>query len=160
MTPDELLDFAHTSPVQAFEALQETLPGRQDPVRWDIFDESTYPPLAQENEADMKNGTQPPRERKRRGRTAKRSAPAPPPAEEAVSPRSEGIGNAKRRRLASLTKEVASSNAEAQAEAEAEAEVEAEADDKLVCNVLSYGISLHATQHHPIPPSSGGAKSL
>ena len=106
MTPAELLKLAHGGSDQAFDALQESLPLRQDPVKWDIFDQSTYPPLVCENgaEADMVNGVVPPQKRKRRGRSAKTSAH--PPVDDAISPHSGGNDNAKRMRLGSPIGEI------------------------------------------------------
>jgi hypothetical protein len=71
MTPAELLELAHGSPIQSFEALQETLPLRQDPAKWNGLDQTSYPPLLRENGTE--NGTtQPSQKRKRRGRPPKK----------------------------------------------------------------------------------------
>lgn len=112
MTPAELLKLAHGGSDQAFDALQESLSLRQDPVKWDIFDQSTYPPLVYENgaEADMADGALPQQKRKRRGRSAKTSAP--PPVDDAVSPHSAGNDSAKRMRLVSPAREIVLSTAE------------------------------------------------
>merc|ERR1711881_425212 len=100
MTPAELLELAHGSPIQGFEALQETLPLRQSPVKWNGFDQASYPPLLYENVAE--NATAPPsQKRKRRGRQAK---PTRQPPEEVLSPLSDEGESAKRMKLSSPVK--------------------------------------------------------
>ena len=101
MTPAELLELAHGSPIQGFEALQETLPLRQSPVKWNGFDQASYPPLLYENVAE--NATAPPsQKRKRRGRQAKKPTRQPP--EEVLSPLSDEGESAKRMKLSSPVK--------------------------------------------------------
>ena len=110
MTPAELLKLAHGSSDQAVDTLQENLALRQDLVKWDVFDQSTYPPLVSENEteAGMAGGA-PSQKRKRRGRSAKTLAKtsAPPLVDDAIAPPSASDDNAKRIRLVSPTEEIA-----------------------------------------------------
>ncbi|KIV98867.1 uncharacterized protein PV09_09393 [Verruconis gallopava] len=107
ITPAELLELARESPIRSLEALQQTLPLRQEPGKWNSVDQSSYPPIGHENGTEGVNGTQS-STRKRRGRPAKKPTPQPP--EEALSPLSNEEESTKRIRLSSPIEEVSNPN--------------------------------------------------